>query len=218
MKKLITENDVLKLYKDGNRVLFIGSDFIITPLAKDKIRELKIEISYKKQEELNKEITTNLTFIGNLKCAIGSDHTGFFAKEIVKKMLVQKGYLVSDVGTYSDKSCDYPDFAFEVAKKVATGETNFGILLDATGIPSAITANKLPGIRAATCYNEFSARSSREHNNSNILVLGAKMLGEELIKSIIEIYLSSKFLGERHQKRLDKIDKIEKYFLSNSLK
>jgi len=128
----------------------------------------------------------------------------------VIKYLNKQDYSITDVGTYDDSSCDYPDFAIKVGKLIQSGEVNFGILLDATGIPSAITANKLKGIRAATCYNEFSARSAREHNNANIIVLGAKSLGEESIKSIINVWLNSEFLGDRHQRRLDKISQLEK--------
>lgn len=217
MKKLITELDIINFLKTGFKVLFVDENTILTPLAKDKIKESNIELSFGKKVESLPQISAKLNFVGNLKCAIGSDHTGFAAKEIVKKFLITKNYIIEDVGTYSDKSCDYPDSAFEVAKKVATNKVDFGIVLDATGIPSAITANKLPGIRAATCYNEFSARSSREHNNANIIVLGAKMLGDELIKSILDVWLTSSFLGERHQKRLDKISKIEEHFLNKTL-
>jgi ribose 5-phosphate isomerase B len=96
--------------------------------------------------------------------------------------------------------------------KVKNGETDFAVLIDATGIPSSITANKIPGIRACTCYNEFSARSAREHNNGNVLVMGAKTLGEETIKSILEVWLDTPFGGGRHQRRLDKITAIEKEF------
>lgn len=96
--------------------------------------------------------------------------------------------------------------------KVKNGEVDFAVLVDATGIPSAITANKIPGIRACTCYNEFSARSGREHNNGNVLVMGARTLGEETIKSILEVWLNTPFGGERHQRRLDKITAIEKEF------
>ncbi len=144
---------------------------------------------------------------------IGSDHTGFEMKSKLIVFLNKKSLSVLDVGTKSGESCDYPDFAFEVGKKVALNDADRGILLDATGIPSCITANKIPGIRAATCYNEFSAKSSREHNNSNILVLGAKTLGEETIYSIVDVWLKTNFLGERHQRRLDKITGIEKQFL-----
>lgn len=144
--------------------------------------------------------------------AIGCDHTGFSLKNLLIPILSKEGYEIIDVGTNDETSCDYPDFALKVAEEVSQGKVSFGILIDATGIPSSITANKLPGIRAATCYNEFSARSSREHNNANILVIGAKAIGEETTKSIMQVWLNSSFLGERHQKRLDKITEIEKIF------
>ena len=130
------------------------------------------------------------------------------------KYLTEKNYRVYDSGTFDEKSCDYPDIAEDVADKVRLENTDCGILIDATGIPSAITANKLEGIRAATCYNEFSAKSSRSHNDANVLVLGAKSLGEETIKSITEIWLNSPFDGGRHQKRLDKITGIERKYKS----
>jgi ribose 5-phosphate isomerase B len=147
-----------------------------------------------------------------IKIAIGADHTGVKLKKIISEILKQKGYDLFDVGTFTEDAVDYPDIAYSVANRVMIGEVDFGILIDATGIPSAITANKLPGIRAATCYNEYSARSSREHNNSNVLAIGARSIGEEVAKSIVEVWLNSKFLGDRHQKRLDKLSVIEEKY------
>jgi ribose 5-phosphate isomerase B len=144
------------------------------------------------------------------KVAVGSDHTGFTMKKTIIEFLDKQGYSITDVGTYDEQSCDYPDFAIKVSELVASGSVNFGIIFDATGIPSAITANKFNGIRAATCYNEFSARSAREHNNANIIVLGAKTLGDETVKSVLNVWLNSEFLGDRHQRRLDKITELEK--------
>ncbi|MCL4551344.1 MAG: ribose 5-phosphate isomerase B [Bacteroidetes bacterium] len=146
------------------------------------------------------------------KIVIGSDHTGVKQKKVLFDFLKNEGYEINDVGTFTEDSVDYPDIAYNVANRVAIGECDFGILLDATGIPSAITANKVPGIRAATCYNEFSAKSSREHNDANVLVLGARSLGEETIKSIAAVWLKSTFLGDRHQRRLDKIKMLEEKF------
>ena len=117
------------------------------------------------------------------------------------KNLLEKGYEVLDAGTFDENPCDYPDLAKLVASKVANGEFNFGILIDASGIPSSIVANKFKGIRAATCYSAFSARSSRAHNNSNILVLGARALGEETIKIIADEWLSTKFDGWQTSKK-----------------
>ena len=213
MKRVITESEVIKLYKDGGRTFPLGDDDLFTPLAKDKLKELKIKIVKKvpafeiegSSQDPVKSKRTN-------KISLGSDHTGFKIKNLISKILVGKGFEIIDVGTYDENTCDYPDFAFSAAMKVKNGETDFAILIDATGIPSAITANKIPGIRACTCYNEFSARSAREHNNGNVLVMGAKSLGEETIKSILEVWLNTPFGGERHQRRLDKITAIEKEF------
>ncbi len=206
MKKLITEDDVKKVLSRGSKEIVVEKGSVLTPLAKDRILHFGLRIV--ENESMSSLSASN----SQVKIAIGSDHIGVKTKKVVFDFLKQKGYELIDVGTFTEDSVDYPDIAFNVANRVAIGEVNCGILIDATGIPSAITANKIPGIRAATCYNEFSAKSSREHNDANILAVGARSLGEETIKSITEIWLSSKFLGDRHQKRLDKIKAIEEKF------
>ena len=209
MKKVITEREILELEKKGIRVLIKTQDTIITPLAIDRIRSSKFTI-------IEKEISSEIYFnpdknssTDNNKIIIGSDHTGFRLKNILFKYLVENGFEVKDAGTYDENSCDYPDYSKKVSLSVAAGESDFGILIDATGIPSAITANKIKGIRAATCYDTFSAKSSRAHNNVNVLVVGAKTLGDETVKEILGAWLSTEFEGGRHQKRLDKIIDIE---------
>lgn len=210
MKKLITEDIVLKILKSGNKIISAGKNEIITPLAMDRIKREGMTIVQKDSaseidfEESEKNHNKKLN-----KIAIGCDHTGYKMKNIISEFLIKMNYEIIDVGTYGEESCDFPDFAFAVAQKVALKEVDFGIMFDATGIPSAITANKVNRIRAATCYNEFSARSSREHNDANVLVLGAKTLGEETIKSIVKVWLETSFGGGRHQKRLNKISAIE---------
>lgn len=212
MKKLITEDEILKHSKEGNREVYVDKNTILTPSAIDRVRSLKINIVEKTQtSELGKNSVQNEAV---KTIAIGSDHTGFEVKKLVSKYLTESGYSVIDVGTNSAQSCDYPDFAMAVAKKRISGECQRGIMIDATGIPSAITINKLPGIRAATCYNEFSARSAREHNNACVLCVGAKSLGEETIKSIVNVFLNTEFLGGRHQRRLDKITALEKKLIN----
>jgi ribose 5-phosphate isomerase B len=210
MKKVITERDILELEKQGIKVLIKTKDTIITPLALDRLRFSKFTFV---EKEISQSEITHPSGNGNStsgkRIIIGGDHTGFKIKNILIKYLIEKGYQITDAGTFDENSCDYPDFAKVVAKRVALDEFNFGILIDATGIPSSIAANKLKGIRAATCYNTFSARSSRAHNNANVLVVGAKALGEETIKIIVDEWLSTKFEGGRHQKRLDKITDIE---------
>lgn len=213
MKKLLTEAEILKFHKQGNTILAIGVNDILTPSAKDRIKTLGIKVITKEEAEKIKAEENRIVSSDTWKrCAIGGDHTGFKVKNILTKILIDKKYEVIDVGTFDENACDYPDYAYAAAMKVKEGFADFAILVDATGIPSAITANKVPGMRAATCYNEFSARSSREHNNANVLVIGAKALGEETIKSILDVWLTTRFGGERHQKRLNKITEIEKIF------
>lgn len=205
MKKLITETDVIKVIKSGAKEIILGIDDLLTPLAIDRIKHSGLLINRDGKTEPGHSNTS-------CKIVIGSDHTGVKVKKMVIDFLKSKSFQVLDIGTYSEESVDYPDIAFNVANRVVNKEFDYGIIIDATGIPSAITANKIPGIRAATCYNEFSARSSREHNDANILVLGAKAVGEETIKSIIDVWLGSNFLGDRHQRRLDKIKAIEEKY------
>jgi ribose 5-phosphate isomerase B len=208
MKKLITEEDVKKVEREGGNVIVKSKNDIITPLALDRIRSSKITII---EKEISSEEKLNPASLNEKnRIAIGSDHTGFRIKNMLIQYLSKKKYKLHDFGTFDEKSCDYPDFAKLVAESVSLEENDFGILIDATGIPSAITANKIKGIRAATCYSSFSAKSSRSHNNANVLVLGAKSLGEETIKVIVNDWLSTDFEGGRHQKRLDKISEIEK--------
>ncbi|MDR3611461.1 MAG: ribose 5-phosphate isomerase B [Ignavibacteriaceae bacterium] len=213
MVKVITESEVLKVYKSGGRTFPVGENEMLTPLAKDRIKELKIKLVKKTPAPIIEGVIQDpVKSKRTNKVSLGGDHTGFKVKNLISKILVEKGFEIIDVGTYDENACDYPDFAYAASIKVKNGETDFAVLVDATGIPSAITANKIPGIRACTCYNEFSARSAREHNNGNVLVVGAKSLGEETIKSILEVWLNTSFGGERHQKRLDKITTIEKEF------
>ena len=207
MKKIITELDILNLYRSGSASIMIDSNTLVTPAAKDKINDLKIKIL---NPESDSKKDVDESWIIKKKIAIGSDHTGYSIKEKLKRILIERGFSIVDVGTSSEESCDYPDFANGVATNVIDNSVDFGIIIDATGIPSAITANKISGVRAATCYNEFSAWSARAHNNANILVVGSKTLGEETIKSILDKFINSNFDGGRHQKRLDKIILIEK--------
>jgi ribose 5-phosphate isomerase B len=219
MKNLITEEKIIRLSREGKKVLPLGNDDILTPLAKDALTKYGIKITTKKEaEEVESKNLLNDSPAKTNKVVIASDHTGFKAKQVLSQVLSNKNLEVVDVGTYSEESCDYPDFAYAAAKNVAMKKMDFGIIIDATGIPSAITANKVPGIRAATCYNEFTAKSAREHNNANILVLGAKALGEETLKSILETWLKTSFGGGRHQKRLSKIHSIEEKFIKKEFK
>ncbi len=206
MKRLITEDDVIAAYKRGEMNLPSGKDIVYTPLALDRIKRLGMTTGSEVKEEKKPE--TAHPFSG-MKVIIGGDHTGYQLRKVIIDFLKSKGISVEDAGSYTSESCDYPDFAKAVATAVQKGNFHFGVVVDATGNPSAITANKFKGIRAANCFNEFTAKSAREHNNANVLALGAKAIGEETVKSILDAWLSSDFLGDRHQKRLDKIAKME---------
>ena len=138
---------------------------------------------------------------------IGSDHGGFALKEAIKKHLEERGLEYRDYGTYSDASCDYPVYGRAVAKAVAAGECELGILICGTGIGISITANKVPGIRAALCSDCFSAEATRLHNNANILALGARVLGEGLALKIVDTFLDTPFSNdERHIRRISMIE------------
>ncbi len=145
--------------------------------------------------------------------ALGADHGGFKMKEMLKVHLTEAGFGVIDCGTHSVQSVDYPDLAFAVAEKVSQGEVCRGIVIDGAGIGSCMTANKVPGVRAAMCYDYATAVNSREHNNANVLTLGAGLLGDNLVKQIVDVWLVTEFGGGRHGKRVDKITAIEKRFL-----
>ena len=147
-----------------------------------------------------------------MKIALGADHGGFELKEEIKKYLETSGYEVKDFGTYSTESCDYPDIALPVAEAVAAKEFEFGILICGTGIGIGISANKVPGIRAALCSDTFSAHATREHINANILTMGQWVVGPGLAIDIVKTFLNSEFQGDRHIKRINKITAIEEKY------
>ncbi|MFU2158161.1 MULTISPECIES: ribose 5-phosphate isomerase B [Caldisericum] len=140
-----------------------------------------------------------------MKIAIGSDHAGFRLKEIIKNFLKTKGVDVEDFGTYTEESVDYPDYAFKVGEAVSKGDFDFGILICGTGVGMSISANKVKGIRASLCNDLYTAHASREHNNANILCMGGRVVGDEVAKEIVDVWLSSKFEGGRHERRINKI-------------
>lgn len=145
-----------------------------------------------------------------MKIALGADHAGFELKQKVKEYLGKKGIEVNDIGTNSTESVDYPDFARLVAHEVAQHRADYGVLVCGSGIGMAITANKVGGIRAANVSDEQDARLSREHNNANVLAIGARIIGDEKAMKIIDIFLNTQFAGGRHERRVEKIAAIEK--------
>jgi ribose 5-phosphate isomerase B len=147
---------------------------------------------------------------GDRAIALGADHGGFPLKERLAFRLRESGWEVVDVGTDSTEAVDYPDFAAAVAERVASGECRWGIIVDGAGIGSAMVANKVPGIRAALCYDVSSARNSREHNHANVLTLGAGLVGDTLAWHIVETWLATEWGSGRHARRVAKITEVER--------
>jgi ribose 5-phosphate isomerase B len=144
-----------------------------------------------------------------MEIAIGSDHAGYELKRQIIEHLIQKGVEVKDFGSYSTERCDYPVYGYKVAKAVASGECEKGILICGTGVGISLAANKVKGIRAVVCSEPYSAQLSRRHNNTNVLALGARVVGSELARMIVDCWLEAEYEGGRHQKRIDMIAEIE---------
>ena len=138
--------------------------------------------------------------------ALGSDHAGLPLKKIIRGYLDERGVEVEDVGTHDSESCDYPDFAFVVAEAVSSGRADSGVLVCGTGTGMAIAANKVSGARAAMCSSEIQARLAREHNDANILALGARLQGDDLALAILQAFMDGDFAGGRHARRVQKIN------------
>ncbi len=147
-----------------------------------------------------------------MKIAIGSDHGGLDLKESIKPFLIEQGHEVVDFGTCTHDSCDYPVYGQRVGEAVSFGDCDRGIAICGTGLGISMAVNKVPGIRGALCTNEFMAEMSRAHNDANVLVLGARVLGEGLTMRIVKVWLETEFAGGRHQRRIDQIHEIEKKY------
>ncbi len=144
-----------------------------------------------------------------MRIAIGNDHTAVDMREAVSAHLKERGFEVVEVGSFSRESSNYPEFGEKVARTVVSGEADLGIAICGTGVGISIACNKVKGIRAVCCSEPYSARMSRQHNNSNVLCFGARVIGVELAKMIVDEWLDAQFLGGRHQTRIDMIAEIE---------
>ena len=145
-----------------------------------------------------------------IKLLIASDHAGFVLKEKLKDYLCKKAVSVKDLGTYSLERCDYPVFAYELAKNISSGKFRRGILICKSGVGNSIVANRFPGVRAALCNNLKITKLSRQHNDSNVLVMGSGFVKSDLAKKMVWAWLNTKFLGGRHKRRIELINQIDK--------
>lgn len=200
-KIVITEDDVRGLERGA--VLRIAENARLTPLAADIVNDRGIELVRRVPRSGLKNIKT---------IAVGSDHGGYPMKEELKGFLTELGHRVHDFGTNSESAVDYPDFAHAVARAVSDGSAEVGIVIDGAGVGSAMTANKVPGVRAAACYSVELARNSREHNGANLLTLGSKTITNDQMRDIVRAWLSTDLTEERHRKRVGKIDAIERQY------
>ena len=201
MRRVITSQDVPE---GGDLRIPAGS--IVTPSAREVASARGIRIIEAPEEELSAMAPPSRTV------AIGADHGGFALKEALKPLLESLGLEARDVGVYEEKPADYPDLALKVAELVASGAAARGVVVDGAGIGSSIAANKVPGVRAALCYDKASARNSREHNDSNVLTLGSRLLTRSQAEDVLRTWLETPFAGGRHQARIQKILDIEQRY------
>jgi len=215
-RTLVSESDVAAVERDGT--LDIPPRALVTPLARQVAMERNVELRIHQSENpRNPGERNSSTPMTQKAVALGSDHGGFELKESLKRSLTEWGYAVVDCGTDSSESVDYPDYALAVAQMVANGNVWRGLMIDGAGIGSCMAANKVPGVRASLCYDQATAINSREHNNANLLTLGAGLIGDGLAKSILKTWLETAFAGGRHAKRVDKIGDIERRYLRSAV-
>ena len=200
-KSLLTEDDLRGL-EEGARIR-VAENVKFTPLAQDIINDKKIFLIKKSSRDASLKVKS---------VAVGCDHGGFEYKEQLKNFLDQLGLNVRDFGTNSKDAVDYPDFAHAVATAVGKNHVDAGIIIDGAGIGSAMAANKVPGVRAAACYNVALAKNSREHNGANVLTLGSGQNSLNEIREIVEAFLTNEITEDRHKKRVGKIDAIERQY------
>jgi ribose 5-phosphate isomerase B len=206
MARVITTHDIPPA---GD--LRIAAGTIVTPSARETAAARGVRIVEVPDDQVSGIAPPDRTI------AIGSDHGGFQLKEQLKPVFEELGLEVRDVGVHEEKPADYPDIACKVAELVAAGTATRGVVIDGAGIGSCMAANKVPGIRAALCYDKASARNSREHNDSNVLTLGGRLLTQTQAEEVLRTWLATAFGGGRHQARVQKIMDIEQRYLKRGL-
>ena len=196
----------------AGRALAVAPNAVITPAARDAAEQLGISLEFVEPRTVGASAPASaepgLQPAGQ-RVALGADHGGFPLKEQLKTLLTEMGCEVLDVGTDSTDAVDYPDFAVAVANAVADGKAERGIMVDGAGIGSSMAANKVPGVRAALCYDLTTAQNAREHNDANVLTLGGSLIGTRLAFEIVRAFLGTAFAGGRHASRVDKINRLD---------
>jgi ribose 5-phosphate isomerase B len=213
-RTLITELDIRDL--PFGVEFKVPSGALITPLARQVAMDRHVSLAAAPAPALPPTASTSpatAQAASGKAVALGADHGGYKLKEALKGALRELGHEVIDCGTSSTDPVDYPDFALAVAELVSQGRALRGILVDGAGIGSCMAANKVPGVRAAMCYDQSTALNSREHNDANVLTLGAGLIGEALAKQIVKTWLETPFGGGRHARRVEKIMETERRFL-----
>lgn len=211
-KQVVTESTVRAAVRAGRTSITVPPGSIVTPLARDIARDNEIVIEFSDRDTDSVPVDPAERPPRSEVIALGSDHGGFELKQELIRHLSDAGRKVVDVGTDAPQPCDYPDFAFAVARMVASGRAGLGIMVDGAGLGSSMVCNKVPGVRAACAYNEFTAWNARAHNDANVLTLGSRTLGIEVVKRIVDTFLSSEFEGGRHARRVNKISDVERTF------
>lgn len=205
-RSVLTFSDLEKIPTGGEVSVPAGA--LITALASDEAARRSITIKFTEPSADSGSGAGSGPTQGRA-VAIGADHGGYELKEQLKRHLSDWAFTVIDLGTSGTEPVDYPDFAEAVANAVAHGQAWRGVVIDSAGIGSAIAANKVPGARAALCYDRATARNSREHNDANIITFGARLIPAEVAREILALWLDTPFAGGRHQRRIDKIKAIE---------
>lgn len=219
-RRLITERDVARACREGSTTIdVVGA--VVTPSARDAAAAWGITLAGSSSPPARARavaatgsgaVAAPATPPANragARIALGADHGGVAMKDALLAFIRERGATVHDVGTFGTDAVDYPDFAIAVARAVATGVADFGIMVDGAGIGSCMAANKIPGVRAAMCYDVTTASNAREHNNANLLTLGGTLIGTRLAQEIVRTFLDTPFAGGRHAKRVDKLDALD---------
>jgi len=220
--RVITEHDVRRAAKEGTKEIDVGNA-VVTPSARDVAKRAGVALKglgHARRADATAVAADGMVLPTNADSAerprsrsrviaLGADHGGVVLKDALGARLRELGYSVTDHGTTSASAVDYPDYAVTVARAVATGAAQIGIMVDGAGIGSCMAANKIAGVRAAMCYDVTTAHNAREHNNANFLTLGGGLIGPRLALAIVETFLSTDFGGGRHAARVAKIDALD---------